>query len=226
LLQALQPPESSASHAERDNITPVAIRAVCFDLGGVVARISYHWAEMLERNELPVPAHIQPTDELHAMPGFDAFQTGEISTDQYFAALATYLGDISVSRAEQVHRSMLIEPFEGVLELVYELHDRSIKTGCLSNTNAPHWVELVDSGRFPAIQAMGTRVASFEIDLSKPDPRAFRAFEEAIDCQPDEIVLFDDNLENCQTASQLGWTVLKIDPKANPAGQMRQFLKM
>jgi FMN phosphatase YigB (HAD superfamily) len=204
----------------------VAIKAVCFDLGGVVARISYHWAEMLERNELPVPKHIQATDELHAMPGFDAFQTGEISTDEYFAALARYLGDISVPTAEQVHRSMLIEPFEGVLELVHELHEIGIKTGCLSNTNAPHWVELVDSGRFPAIQAMGTRVASFEIDLSKPDPRAFRAFEQAIECQPEEIVLFDDNLENCQTASQLGWEALKIDPKANPAGQMREFLKM
>lgn len=202
----------------------MAIRAVCFDLGGVVARISYHWAEMLQRNGFPVPEHILPDHDLHYMPVFEAYQTGDVSTEQYFEVLADYLGRLSTSQAEQVHRNMLIEPFPGVLEIVQELNARGIKTGCLSNTNAPHWEELVNSERFPAIRSMQVQLASFEIDVSKPDPGAFREFEKAAGCIGSEILLFDDSLPNCEAAAWLGWQVLHIDPHGDPARQMRARL--
>jgi HAD superfamily hydrolase (TIGR01509 family) len=98
-------------------------------------------------------------------------------------------------------------------------------TGCLSNTNAPHWEELAHSHRFPAIRAMHHRLASFEIDASKPDPRAFKAFETATGCSGSEILLFDDSQANCDAAVWLGWQALRVDPHGNPAEQMRTELR-
>src|SRR5437868_5047357 len=105
---------------------------------------------MLQRCGLPLPSHIKPQDDLHAMPQFDAYQAGDLTDEQYFAALAEYLF-VSVADAERVHCSMLIKPFPRVLEVVQELNASGVITGCLSNTNAPHWHELVESNRFPAI---------------------------------------------------------------------------
>lgn len=202
----------------------MAIRAVCFDLGGVVARISYHWAEMLIRAGYPVPSHISPADLVTAMPQFEAFQDGMISVEEYAAALGEYLGGLSAEVGLRVHNSMLVEPFPGVLEVVEELNSRGIATGCLSNTNAPHWEDLARSGRFPAIMAMPIRLASFEINASKPDSRAFAAFETAAHALPPEILLFDDSIPNIDAARELGWRAVPIDPLGDPAAQMRSAL--
>jgi HAD superfamily hydrolase (TIGR01509 family) len=203
----------------------VAIRAVCFDLGGVVARISYHWAEMLERCGIQIPDYIRPGDDIHKMPTFEKYQAGELTDAQYLHDLAVYLGGLTFEQARAVHASMLIEPFPGVLEIVEELNETGMVTGCLSNTNAPHWVDLAESGRFPAIQAMQVRLASHLIDVAKPDPRAFTTFEEATWVEPSQILLFDDSHVNCQAARDLGWSAERIDPTGDTAGQMRRVLE-
>jgi FMN phosphatase YigB (HAD superfamily) len=202
----------------------VAIRSVCFDLGGVAARISYRWAEILERLGLPVPPNIKPSDPLNAMPQFDPYQAGELTDDQYFAHLAVYLGNVSLAEAKRVHAGILIEPFPGVYDIVVKLNARGIITGCLSNTNAPHWQDLAISGRFPAIVAMKVKLASHEIDASKPEPAAFEAFEKACGCAPEEILLFDDGLPNCDGAMARGWSSVHVDPMQDPAAQMRAWL--
>lgn len=124
----------------------------------------------------------------------------------------------------RVHCSMLIEPFPGIIEIVQELNDDGVITGCLSNTNAPHWHELAESGRFPAVLAMRIRLASHEIDAAKPDPRAFHAFAAASRCESSEIVLFDDSQANCDSAAQLGWTTFRIGHESDPASQIRDHL--
>lgn len=198
-------------------------KAVCFDLGGVVVRISYRWAEMLTRAGLPVPAHVNGEDDLASMPGFEAFQAGDIAFDEYLAGMARHLS-LSAEQAERVHRNMLIEPFPGVAELVRELGERGFATGCLSNTNAPHWAEMTGTDRFPAILAMDVRLASHEIRVSKPAPEAFLAFAEA--CGTDQVLLFDDSVENCEAAIRLGWHATRIDPERDPARQMRRRLEV
>lgn len=196
--------------------------AVCFDLGGVVVRISYRWAEMLVAAGLPVPDHVGPEDDLATMPGFEAFQSGAIDFEEYQAGVARHLR-LSLEDAERVHRSMLIEPFAGVAELVDELRAQGLVVGCLSNTNAPHWAEMTQTERFPAIRAMDVRLASHEIRAAKPSPEAFRAFENA--CGTDRVLLFDDGAENCAAAVRLGWQAMRIDPQRDPAAQMRRRLE-
>lgn len=202
----------------------MAIRAICFDLGGVVARISYHWAEILERAGLPIPKNISPRTLLQDMPAFDPYQKGEMTDTQYFHELAVYLGVSTYEQAKKLHNSILIEPFPGVHELVLDLNAAGFVTGCLSNTNAPHWEDLAISGRFPAIVDMHVKLASFQIDAVKPDSTAYTAFEEAAAAEPAEILLFDDSLPNCLAALDLGWDAQHIDPNGDPASQMAERL--
>lgn len=201
----------------------MSIRAVCFDLGGVVARISYHWSELLHRSGFRVPDHIQPGHELTSIPVFETFQSGLIGTAEYYRELGSAL-ELTSSQAEVIHRNILIEPFPGVLEIVQELTSRGIVTGCLSNTNAPHWEQLLTA--YPAISAMDHKLASHEIDASKPDSAAYRAFERATGCSGPEILLFDDSQANCDAAIWLGWQAVRIDPSGDPAAQMRGALRL
>nr|HWA82851.1 HAD-IA family hydrolase [Fimbriimonadaceae bacterium] len=143
-----------------------------------------------------------------------------ISTDVYASRLGQYLGGLSAQEALRIHNSMLVEPFPGVLEIVEILNAGGFVTGCLSNTNAPHWEDLAMSGRFPAIVAMQIRLASFEIDASKPDPRAFAVFEAAAGSGSSEVLLFDDSHANVLAAEALGWSAVLIDPHGDPASQM------
>ncbi len=178
---------------------------------------------MIERCGLSVPAHVEPNDDTHDMPGFQAYQAGELSDPEYFVQMADYLG-FSIDDARRVHASMIIGPYPGVFELVQDLNADGLITGCLSNTNAPHWADLAISGRFPAVLAMKIRLASHEIDAVKPNPRAFEAFVQACGRTPGEIQLFDDSLANCLAAERLGWHALRIDSMGDPAAQMRREL--
>lgn len=200
--------------------TLAVIRAVCFDLGGVVVRIAYHWAEMLRRCGIPVPPHVREDDDLHAMPQFERYQASEIDDERYLGLLADYLG-IEGREAARVHRSMLIEPFPGVLEIVESLNARGIVTGCLSNTNALHWEVLLT---YPAIVAMQVRLASFVIEASKPADRSFQAFEEAAGVGAGEILLFDDSAANVRASRARGWSAALIDPHHDPSAQIQRAL--
>lgn len=213
--------------AERVKLeSKVAIRSVCFDIGGVIARISMHWYEILERLDLPIRAGIHPHDDLTAMPDFDKYQAGVMTDDEYYVALASYLGGFSIDDAKRVHAAIIIEAFPGVLDIVQDLNSRGLITGCLSNTNAPHWQEMYTPGRLPAFTALQVHVASFNISASKPHPAAFRAYEVAANCAPSEILYFDDYAHNVVGAEQVGWTAHRIDPLANPAAQMREKLRI
>ena len=203
----------------------MSIRAVCFDLGGVVARISYHWAEILERNGFPIPPTLDPEQELQSIPVFEAFQSGLIREEEYYRELGDALG-LDPTQAKTAHLSILIEPFPGVLQIVEELNAAGIVTGCLSNTNAPHWTHLALDGTYPAVVEMKHKLASHEIGASKPEAGAYRAFEKATGCSNEEILLFDDSQVNCDAAIGLGWKAVRIDPTGDPAEQMRAVLSV
>lgn len=192
------------------------IQAVCFDVGGVLIEIAYDWGETAE------PAVIA-NDPIHASQFILDFQRGALTEEAYLNALSEHL-NVGLSEAKKRHGRILKSSMPGVDRLVADLKGAGIKTGCLSNTNEPHWREMFDSGRFAAMEALDLRLASHRLGISKPDREAFAAFEELAGAEPNELVLFDDTLANCEAASTFGWNVLHVDPRNSPAEQMRNWL--
>jgi len=200
------------------------IKLVCFDVGGVLIRITQRWHEAAQYAGVPIRADFDPATVLTDVPFFNAYQSGELAEEAYFQSLADYLGTQTADEARAVHNHIMIEPYPGVDALVRDLTETGLATACLSNTNAPHWEEMNNSGRFPANEALWFRMASHEVRLQKPDEEIFRLFEREAGFSGGEIAFFDDSRENVTVAQRLGWNAKALDPSADTDKQMREHL--
>jgi FMN phosphatase YigB (HAD superfamily) len=199
------------------------VKVVCFDVGGVLIRIAHRWAEAAR--QAGVPTTVDENAIFTDAPFFDPYQSGAIEEEKYFQLLADYLGLNEAALALKVHNHIMLEPYLGVDGLVQELNDAGFLTACLSNTNERHWQDMTGSGRFPANERLGLRMASHEVKLQKPDGAIFRLFETEAQAQGAEIVFFDDTAINIEAAKTLGWNAHLIDPKGDPVSQMRATLQ-
>ena len=195
------------------------VRAVCFDLGGVLIRIHPNW----EGAAMTAGVESAATGTLGGFPEFDRYQNGEVEDAAYFSSLADYLG-VGVGEAETVHMSILRDSFPGVSDLVGSLRDHGIATGCLSNTNHSHWVEFHNEERFPFWPMLNVKVGSHIVRASKPEEVVFRTFEREVGASGGEVLYFDDSPKNVDAAVHLGWHGVLVDPATDPARQIARAL--
>jgi len=195
------------------------MKLVCFDLGGVLVRITLRVPEAAARAGLE---HLDvPNVGFGDLACVLDYQAGRIDTTSYLRQLAEVLHGTE-GEALAVHNHIPIEPYPGTLELVRSL---KVRTACLSNTNGLHWNEMLHSGRFPNVEALQLKVASHVLSLEKPDPAIFARFEELAGVGGDDILLFDDGPLNVAAARLVGWQSELIDPAGDTAAQMRKHLE-
>lgn len=199
------------------------IKVVCFDLGGVLVRITTDMADAARRAGVAVGG--SPGSFLDFPPFID-FQAGRLSEAAYLGELSAWLG-VDSAQALAAHNHILVEPYPGTLELIDALEADGVLCGCLSNTNAPHWREMKEGSRFPNVSRLSVAVASHEHRMEKPNNDIFERFRElAGRPQPEEIVFFDDTPANVDTARALGWRAWPIDPAGDTAMQMHNAIDM
>jgi FMN phosphatase YigB (HAD superfamily) len=125
-----------------------------------------------------------------------------------------------------------LNEYPGALGLVQELNRLpGVTTACLSNTNAAHWRRLAnEDGRaaYPSVLELRQRLASHLLGCAKPDAqiyaRAQAAFFGDQGGTPEQIVFFDDLLENVEAARAQGWTAFQVDHEGDTVRQMRTHL--
>ncbi len=203
--------------------SPHNYRLVVFDLGGVLARICHTWEEVARTTGVACGLDPNGTTPLAAFPEFDGYQAGEVTLPNYLDALSAFVG-CDPADAIRMHNGILVEPYPGSEELVAELETSGFGTGCLSNTNEPHWVDLAMNGRFPAIVRLERKMASHLVGLNKPDPAIFLLYAKEHGVQPTEIVYFDDSLANVKAANEVGYRAFRVDPSGDTVAQIRGFL--
>lgn len=199
----------------------MAIRLVCFDLGGVLVQIAHTWEEAAALAGYPLASAPR---SLISLPEMDPYQAGAITADDYLLSVQRYLGLPSLDAALSVHDFILKAPYPGTLELIRLLHANRVATACLSNTNALHWKEMVEGERFPNVKELQFRVASHELGLNKPDPAFYAAFEKRTGITGASIVYFDDTAGHVEGALACGWNAFLIDPAGDTSSQMRSVL--
>jgi glucose-1-phosphatase len=204
----------------RDAFRPLRPRLVCFDLGGVVIRICRSWEEGCRAAGVPWRAEPAWVGELETIS--QRYHAGLSDTLAFARELhAATDGIYSVAEILAIHHAWLLEPYEGVAELVEEAHAAGLASAVLSNTNAAHWGRLC---ALPALMHIGQLFASHEIHLLKPDTAAFAHVEQASGCAGPDILFFDDTLVNVEAACSRGWQAVLIDHEQPTAPQMRQAL--
>lgn len=192
---------------------------VVFDLGGVLVRIRHTWDDILAFMGEPPLARTSPWRHADYDP-LTAYQEDRIDEDLYLDQVGGDLG-LTPERARAAHAAMLEGDYVGAVDLIESLKAAGAKTACLSNTNALHWVALM--ANHPTLLALDARYASFEIRVSKPDPRAYRIVADAFP-DADRRLFFDDRMDNVVAALDMGWEAHRVDPDGDPPAQMRRVL--
>jgi len=79
---------------------------------------------------------------------------------------------------------------------------QSVQLACLSNTNRLHWERF--NRESDVISQFDFVFASFETGHLKPDLAAFNHVIYSLDKRPDQLLFFDDNAANVQSARSTG----------------------
>ncbi|GIV66944.1 MAG: HAD family phosphatase [Chloroflexota bacterium] len=187
------------------------IRAVIFDMGGVILRtedpsprerLAQHLG--MTRQALEEAVFLSPSSRLA--------EVGEISEAEHWNMVLNQLG------VAEEDRTTFRELFWSGDRADYELVDwlRKLrpyyKTGLLSNA----WDEARNAiqSRFGFLDAFDVSLFSAEVKLRKPDERFYRLILERLGVKPEEAVFVDDFLLNIEAAAELGMKAVHFrDPK-------------
>jgi len=173
---------------------------VLFDLGGVVIELG--GVSSLQE----MAASIGNEERWHqwlASPWVRRFEKGECSATEFSTQVVSDWGlDIAPDRFLEIFRDWPIGPYRGTMELLTEVQ-RSMRIGCLSNTNSMHWEH--QTAMWPVLDIFDFRFLSFEIGLAKPDEAIFQAVADRLPVRRDRILYFDDVAVNSNAARSFGF---------------------
>ncbi len=204
---------------------------VVFDLGGVLIRIHHSWKAAVAANVTVAAAQDTTPHPALDIQHHHAREFGKLVSDQQCGLLShddfckrmseLTTGLVSPANVSRIHASIIVGVYEGVEQLLHDLHMQGVSTACLSNTNQHHW-EIMS--HIPAFAAIQHRHASHVFQLEKPNPAIFQAFERATQARPMDILYFDDLAPNIHVAIQVGWRAILIDPQSETVPQIRRAL--
>ncbi len=194
-----------------------AVRAVIFDVGGVIVRTEYqapreHLAERLNMTyeDLSRLVFESETSRLASI--------GKMTTQAHWATVASRL-----SQPAQNGEAIREEFFAGdVLDRSLVDLIRSLRPGCKTALLSNAWPDARDYLVKNKIDdAFDVAIFSSEVGLMKPDPAIYELALRKLGVRPDEAIFVDDTSTNVEAAQRLGLRGIVF---RNP-GQMRSELK-
>lgn len=94
-------------------------------------------------------------------------------------------------------------PIPGSLELVEELHRRSVPLYAITNFGAEFWPAF--RATQPVFDRFHDIVVSGTEKIAKPDPAIYRLAEQRFGHAAQEMLFIDDNRDNVEAARACGW---------------------
>jgi putative hydrolase of the HAD superfamily len=179
-----------------------AVRAVLFDLGGVVLSIDFGRALAAWAPHSRLPA-ARLREAFQWDEPFLQHETGRLSNDDYFAHVRRVLElECDVATVQAGFNAILVGEIEATVRMLERLR-RRVPCYAISNTNDAHVAQIRQA--FPQLLARFDRVfASHEIGHRKPQPAAFEHVLREIGRPAPEVLLFDDLVANIEGARALG----------------------
>lgn len=184
------------------------IKAVLFDLGGVLERVAAApRVEAWTRGR--IPASDFWTRWLSA-ESVDGFESGKIGADEFARRAVPELGlDIAPSEFLEDFRSWLAGPYDGASALVAEVRSRGFEVASFSNSNEVHWpIMEIHQETARTFQA---NFPSHLLGICKPRPEAFREVARRWGRDPSTILFLDDNEVNCAGAREAGLRAVRAE---------------
>jgi len=181
----------------------MTIRAVFFDLGGVILRTEYQAPRQQLAERLGMEYDDLDRIVFNSESGMQA-ATGAITSQQHWEAvmkrLKRPLEELESIRDEFFAGDIIDRDIVNFLRSLRGTH----KTGLISN----NWSDLRDYlVREKIIDAFDHIIISAEVGVAKPEPKIFRIALEQAGVKPEEAVFVDDfyvNIEGCEKVGMRG----------------------
>ena len=194
-------------------LDPSAVKALLFDLGGVVFEFDFahalaHWA----------PFSALAPEQLHLAFSHDQdyqrHERGELSSAQYFDSLRRKLKlEASDEEIAAGWNAIFREEIGETLDAVAAARAR-FPCYAFSNTNKTHHAAW--RAAYPRIEPSFDRVfASSDIGLRKPERAAFEHVCREIGLPPAALLFFDDLEENVTGARACGLQAVRVTSPAD-----------
>ena len=155
----------------------------------------------------------------------DLYQTGDISTEDFIAALQQCCR-VGTTREQVLETwcSCLLDIPSYKLDFLCQLRDEGYRVCLLSNTNDAHWQEILKLFSEPTSTYFDRVFLSHEMHKSKPNADIFLQVLDDLHAIPEECVFVDDIQANCDAASALGIDSYRVAPSTDFRLSLRQFI--
>lgn len=178
----------------------IKIKAIIFDLGGVLIDFSgmHDIRSMMAKD--PGQDAIRP--RWITCPVISVFERGEVSSDT-FASEFVETWDLQIEPDDfiSVFKSWIKGTLPGAEQLLALLRPH-FTLACLSNTNPVHWSQMMHDIGLHA--QLDQHFASHTLGRMKPDPSVFADVCAEMGFAPNEVIFFDDGVENIEGAKLAG----------------------
>jgi epoxide hydrolase-like predicted phosphatase len=198
----------------------MSIKAVFFDLGGVIVRTEFQAPRQQLADRLGMDY-----DDLNKIV-FDSESSGraslgEITPDEHWASVIQRLkrpaSEVALIRDEFFAGDIVDRT---LIETIRSLRGK-YKTGLISNA----WSDLRDFiVREKFDDAFDGLIISAEVGAMKPDPKIFRIALEQFEVSPSEAVFVDDFLVNIEGCEKVGMKGIHFKDPESAMQQLKELL--
>jgi putative hydrolase of the HAD superfamily len=186
------------------------VRAVIFDLGGVVIGSPLHAIAAYERElGLERNAVNHAVVRSGAAGAWSRLERGELGLEDFyplFEADCRALGVVIDAREMMRRVAEITVPRPAMLEAIRRLRTGGLRVAALTN----NWI-TEDNGTGALRGFFDVFVESIAVGLRKPDPRIYELVCRELAVAPSDAVFLDDIGSNLKTARALGMKTIKVD---------------
>ena len=198
----------------------MSIRAVFFDLGGVIVRTEFQAPRQRLAERLGMEYDDLVKIVFDSDSGYKA-TIGEISSDEHWASVLQRLkrpaSELSAIRAEFFAGDIVDRT---LLDFLRSLRGK-YKTGLISNA----WGDLRDfivKEKFD--DAFDRMIISAEVGAAKPEAKIFQIALEQLGVRPNEAVFVDDFLINIEGCEKVGLKGIHFKDPESTLQQLKELL--
>ncbi len=207
----------------------IEIRAVIFDLGGVVLDSPLHAIARYERaNEIPGGFINRVVVDSGSSGAWSRMERGELDMESFFEPFEKDC----LGAGQTISARGLMEaigensgPRPAMLEAIGAIRKSGLVVAALTNnwTNAEA-VPTQPSGTKALAPHFDFFIESSVVGLRKPDPRIYRHACDTIGIEPVEAIFLDDIGRNLKTARQMGMTTIKVEDPTVALDELERIL--
>lgn len=199
----------------------MTIRAVIFDLGGVIVRTE-DGAPRVELARRLGLSRSELEKEVFDCEVSQRAQLGQVPAEEFWETICAGLRYPKQDWAEFERVFWSGDRLDiGLMDYVRSLRPR-FKTGLLSNayTSLRHYL----ANYYRILDAFDVVVISAEVGVMKPDPRIFQRMVNGLAVRPDEAVFIDDFVQNVEGARAVGLHAVQFTGRAKTVAAIDDLL--